>query len=267
MRLPRSGAVATSDLWTTFPLPRLCGQNVAVTASHREATRASAPTQAPRRPPPSPAAERQRSSRWRDPRLWLGLALVLVAMVAGARILGSSQDSSQVWRLSHDVPAGVLVTRADLQPAAVRFDDPGLGAQYLPVGQAATSGYATRDLHAGEMLDRSALTTKAAAAARQLPLDVPSSGQPVGLTVGDRVDVWAVPGTDAGGDTTLSGADAGKARPRLVLHDVAVLSIGSTESGVSAGRQVLVGVPPTARIASVLSGLNGTHVVLVRLGG
>lgn len=254
-------------LWTAFTLPALCGQNVAVTASHREATRAAAPAAAARRSPPSPAAERSRSTRWRDPRLWLGVALLLVAMVAGARVLGSSDDVTQVWRLSHDVPAGVLVTRADLEPAAVRFDDPVLSDQYPAIGAAQPEGYATRDLHAGEMLQRSALTTRAEAGARQLPLDVPSAGQPVGLSVGDRVDVWAVPGGDASGGGVLSGADADAGRPRLVLHDVAVLSIGSSESGMSASRQVLVGLPRTARVAPILAGLNGNHVVLVRLGG
>ncbi len=188
-------------------------------------------------------------------------------MVAGARILGGSDDVAQVWRLSHDVPAGVLVTRADLEPAAIHFDDPALSAQYPAVGDAEPEGYATHDLHAGEMLGRSALTTRAAAGARQLPLDVPSAGQPVGLSVGDRVDVWAVPGTDASGDGVLGGADAAAARPRLLLHEVAVLSIGSSEAGMAASRQVLVGLPRAVRVSPVLAGLNGNHVVLVRLGG
>ena len=60
----------------------------------------SAPPAAPGGPP---TALRLRNPSWRDPRLWVGVALVLVSVVAGARLLASADDTVGVWSASSDL--------------------------------------------------------------------------------------------------------------------------------------------------------------------
>ena len=40
---------------------------------------------------------------WRDPRLWIGIAIVAVSVVAGARLLAAADDSVTVWAAAADL--------------------------------------------------------------------------------------------------------------------------------------------------------------------
>ena len=46
---------------------------------------------------PAPAVRRLRSSRWRDPRLAVGVVLVAASVVVGARVLAAADDTVAVW--------------------------------------------------------------------------------------------------------------------------------------------------------------------------
>lgn len=67
-------------------------------------TDASAPVQ----PPP---ATRVGRSGWRDPRLWIGVVLVTVSVVAGARLLAAADDTVTVWAVVDDLGAGSAIDR------------------------------------------------------------------------------------------------------------------------------------------------------------
>jgi hypothetical protein len=212
--------------------------------------------------PASPQAARQRRTRWRDPRLWLGVVLVLGSIVVGARVLASADDTTAVWQVSRDIPSGSVVSSSDLSVTRVHFDDTALAAAYLQADQAVPSGArAARDLEAGEILAGSAVTFSTAPATRQLPLGVSAVHEPADLRAGDHVEVWAVPVSSPGGGTR---APAG---PSLVLRDVTILSVGSGAVGVSAERQVLVSLSASADVAGVLRQISNASVVLVRLAG
>jgi hypothetical protein len=212
--------------------------------------------------PASPQATRQRRTRWRDPKLWLGIVLVLASIVVGARVVASADDTVAVWRLARDIPAGAAVTSSDLQVTRVHFDDPAVDAAYLRADRPVPpSARATRDLKAGEILGASAVTSSAAPATRQLPLGVGLAHEPADLRAGDHVEVWAVPSAAAG------VGSRGVSAPSLVLRDVTVLSVGSSAVGVSAERQVLVGLAPRTDVGAVLRQITGASVVLIRLAG
>jgi len=166
-----------------------------------------------------------------------------------------------VWQLSRDIPAGSPVSSSDVHVTRVRFEDPAVAGQYVRADHlVGTDVRASRDLRAGEMLPVSALTSSAAPATRQLPLGVGASHAPADLRAGDHVEVWAVPSSSAGGSRGL-------AAPALVLRDVPVLSVGSSAVGLSAERQVLVGLAPRTDVGAVLQQISGASVVLVRLAG
>jgi len=90
--------------------------------------------------------------RWRDGRLWLGVALIIASMLVGSRLLSHSDDRVLVWRATHDLSIGS--TPADLEPVAVTLGDAGFGyarANANPVG------VLVRPVAAGELLPTSAL--------------------------------------------------------------------------------------------------------------
>jgi SAF domain len=181
--------------------------------------------------------------------------------VLGARVLAAADDTVAVWRLARDIPAGTAVSGADLQLTRVHFDDPAVAGQYILADHSLGPGSrATRDLMAGEILASSALTSAAAPATRQLPLGVDAVHAPADLRVGDHVQVWAVPSAAPGSGTRPPA-------PSLVLSDVTVLSPGGTVVGVSAERQVLVGLRPRTDVGAVLRRITGSAVVLIRLAG
>jgi hypothetical protein len=212
-------------------------------------------------PAPSPAAARQQRRRWRDPRLWLGIVLVLGSVLVGAKVLAAADDTVAVWELAHDIPAGTGVGTGDLRVTRVHFDEASVALLYVAAGRPLAAGtQATRDLHAGELLEASAVSSVASPPTRQLPLGVDAAHQPADLRAGDHVDVWAVPGSPDGRGT-------GQAAPARVLHDVVVLAVGGSATGVSGDRQVLFGIGASVDVSVVLRQMAGAVVVLVRLAG
>ena len=228
----------------------------AVSLLHRTAVRASDTFDAETRP--SPPANRPRRARWRDPRLWLGALLVLASVVIGARVLAAADDTVAVRALTRDVGPGMSVSAADLSTVRVHFSDAADANRYwaasdpLPVSAAFT-----RDIGAGELLARSAVSTDPAAVPHQLPLGVTSAGLPSDLSVGDHVEVWAVP-----------KPEEARRSATLVLPDVSVMSVGDVSvAGLGSDRQVVVALPDPGETSAVLDALNGATVVLVRIGG
>lgn len=191
-----------------------------------------------------PRATRASSPGWRDPRLWVGLAIVAASVVLGARLLGSADDTVAVWAVSADAAAGTELTADDVVVARVRFGDADEAAKYV----AATDQWApgtrlARDVGAGELLPRSALGATTDSDLAELPLDFLDSGVAATLHRGDRVDVFV---TDAATDTAPDAAEAD-----LALEGIAVLEVirGSSSLGSAGGVQVIVGVDPAQRDA------------------
>ncbi len=212
-------------------------------------------------PPASPPATRQRRSRWRDPRLWLGIALVVGSVVVGAKVMAAADDTVGVWQLVHDVPFGAEVDATDVRVTQVHFGEPAVAGQYLTSDVPIAPGeHATRDLQAGELLGLASVSSARSPLGRQLPLGVAAAAAPADLRSGDHVEVWAV----AGG---TDGTPRARGLPTMVLPDVVVLSVGSSLSGVSSDRQVLVGLADDVDVGGVLRQVTGAQVVLVRLAG
>lgn len=210
--------------------------------------------------PASPRAARQRRSRWRDPRLWLGAALVLASVVIGGRVLAAADDTVAVWQVGHDVPAGNPLQTSDLRVTRIHFEDPAVAEQYVEAaGPIKPGALAARDLHVGEILAVSAVRSTQVRTVRQLPLGVGAAAEPADLRAGDHVEVWAVPGSAPG-----TGGRSPSV-PRLVLREATVLSAGTSAVGAAGERQVVVALGPAVDVGSVLRQLVGASVVLVRL--
>jgi hypothetical protein len=194
---------------------RRIGQDVSVAIDLGNATPAAAP----------PAVRATRPG-WRDPRLWVGVALVAVCVVAGARLLGSSDDTTAVWTLRHDVAAGAVVTPGDLVAAQVRLDDAG---SYL-TGPPPARMHLDRPVGQGELLPRSAIAGGEGTEMAELPLTLDPAALPADVGPGSAVDVY------------VAGQGAPAAAP--VLAGVAVVDV-VPGGALDGSTQVTVALPAT----------------------
>lgn len=214
----------------------------------------------------SAPAQRLSRSRWRQPRLVVGLLLVAAAVVLGARVLAALDDSVLVWQVDSSARAGSPTSGLDVSPVAVRFDDAGTQAAYLSADQGLpVDGVVARDLAPGELLAVTDLRDEQDVTVGQLPIDVPTGSMPADLAAGDRVDVWVVPGAAAGAAPSAGGATP--VRGVRVLAQVRVAAVTAAGSTVGDTRQLLVDLSDrdAARLDSVLGQLASGAPVAIRV--
>jgi hypothetical protein len=159
----------------------------------------------------TPAARRVATPGWRDPRLWVGVAIVAASVLVGAWAFGTSDDTMPVWATTGALPAGHRLTADDLTPRRVSFADADDQRRYLPAAQRLPAGVVLlRPVGEGELLPATAVGQAGASASREVPIAVAPDQVPRGVGVGDVVDVYLRPATHAGcaGSSVCSGTPA-----------------------------------------------------------
>lgn len=183
-----------------------------------------------------PAARRLATPSWLDTRLVLGVLLVLVSVVVGARLLASADTSSSVWVVTRDLAAGSTLSDGDLERSQVRLFDS--GPRYLLAVGAKPVGYVlARPVGARELLPRDSLVRPDAVgtARREVAVPVPAGHLPDDLRAGQQVDVYVTPGGTAGravAATTASGTQLVLARVTVTARSRAGGLGGSAGTGV-----------------------------------
>ena len=197
--------------------------------------------------PPSPRATRLAAPGWLDARLVLGVLLVLVSVVAGARVLSSADRSELVWAATRDLAAGSALQEGDLEAVRVRlFESAG---SYVRADGPAPTGYVLRQaVGAGELLARAGVARPGEDRDyRSVTVPVEVGHFPPGLRRGQQVDVWLTVegGTAAGRAGTATGA-AALDDAQLVLAGVPVLTGPEVGELTAAGSAVpvVLQVPP-----------------------
>lgn len=193
--------------------------------------------------PGSPAATRHRRTPWKDPRLFVGVALVAASALLGAALVGGGDPGVGVWTTRTALAEGQSVTESDLVRREVRFAEQRDADRYLPADHPLPEGSTvTHDVGAGELLPRSAVRAGTAEPLIEVPLSVARTAVPVTVGVGSVVDVWVVPDVAA---AAPRGSDTGPTAQR-VLPEVTVLHLSRATGPLGAGaeRQVIVGLGP-----------------------
>jgi hypothetical protein len=205
--------------------------------------------------PQSPVARRLRPPSWLDIRLVIGVLMVLVAVLVGARVVASSDKSTRVWALARDVSDGTRLADGDLRQERIRlFGD---SKRYLSTTTSPIGRTVNRDLRGGDLLPGAALVDSSAGVV--LPLSVAVDDAPPALGHGDRIDVYVIPGAaDQNGSTqqVLAGA---------VVQSVSGLGGGGLASDNSKAR-ITVTIPPAQEDQVVKRLAAGTLYVVQRVG-
>lgn len=178
--------------------------------------------------PVSPKARRLATPGWLDTRLVLGVLLVLVSVVVGARVLSAADRSQTVWVTKRDLAPGTELTAEDLTRARVRLFS-GSRNYVTGTGPAPVGYVVRRSVGAGELLPFNALSQPGADVAyRYVTVPVLRGHLPPDLRSGSQVDVYVSPSSG----TSRTTAEP-LAPPRLVIRNTTVLLRRAT-TGLSA---------------------------------
>jgi hypothetical protein len=156
--------------------------------------------------------------------------IVMVSVVAGARLLAGADESVPVWAAATDLAAGDELSGDDLRPQRVRFVDAADLDRYLPADAALpVDARLLVGVGEGELVPRSALGDAAATGVLHLPLAVEPSLVPRSVGTGSVVSVYV--------------RDTGPCRPcaGAALAGVTVVDAPSVDD-LTGARQVVVAV-------------------------
>lgn len=184
--------------------------------------------------PGSPRAHRLATPGWLDGRLVLGVLLVLVSVVVGARVLSSADRSTLVYALRDDMAAGSEVQQDDVEAVRVRLFDS--ADAYLSATAPLPQGYVLRRaVGRGELLPRQAVTpTGQEVDYRIVTVAVDSGHLPASLEQDQQVDVWVTPDLRGRGDAAPADpADAPATGQELELRGAQLVLQGVTVFAVS----------------------------------
>lgn len=177
---------------------------------------------------------------WRDPRLWVGVAIVAVSVLVGVRVLAGADDTVPVWAVASDVGPGDRLDEEDLVARSVRFADGDLG-RYFEVDDALPDDVVLlRGLGAGELLPRSAIGDARDGDTVEVSLAVAPLRVPTSVAAGSVVDVYV-----AGRfDEQTRGPEGDRVEPAPALGSVTVVDAPLPDDGfaVSGDRQIVLAV-------------------------
>ena len=184
---------------------------------------------------------RMKKPSWKDPRLLVGVLLVLASVVGVVALVGSADRTTEVFAAREAIAVGQKLTPENISRVKVRLGD--VEAHYvtaeagLPEGQVAVQRIAKDQLVPRESLGSvDSLDRKPVAITVQEAL-------PEQAVAGTRVDVWV----------SMPDARNGFAEPKLLLPgaEIAEVSQGSTALGASKSTVLMVLVGD-AQMASLL---------------
>lgn len=198
-------------------------------------------------------APRLKRPSWKDPRLLIGLLLVLVSTVGVIALLDSQDTSTEVYSAREDIPVGSPLTQEDFVVVPVQLGD--TTDAYLGVaGGLPANAVATRLVTQGELLPSTAVGSADQLDRKPVGLSV-ESPLPSGTSAGDRVDVWVSLQTDR---NTFE-------EPRLLLEaaEVAELTVGESALGSRSATlvQILVDDAAMPELLNALS--NDARIAVV----
>ncbi len=202
---------------------------------------------------------------WRDPRLWIGIAIVAASVVGGARLLASADDTVTVWAVAADMGAGDQVTEEDLVAHRVRFADDAQLDRYF-AGDDPLPGdlELLRGVGEGELLPRAAVGSAEDTDTLQVPISVAVERVPASVGAGSVVDVFIVARpTDPQGP-----APGGPGEPALRAVTVVAAPAGDDTFGAAGERQLDLAVPEDDAQAffELLNSFDGPVLTVVRRG-
>lgn len=174
---------------------------------------------------PAPAAARLRRPTWRDPKLLVGVVLVLAAVALGARAVSAADETVPVWAARNVLSVGTPLTADELTVARVRLGD--AGEHYLSADGPPPSGLVLlRAVQAGELLPATAVGPADSFTRRPVVIPV-LPPLAVGLRPGAVAEIWVALPKTSGGRATFG-------EPELLVEAADIRSVTAAEGALAA---------------------------------
>ncbi|MFD1720067.1 SAF domain-containing protein [Amnibacterium endophyticum] len=193
-----------------------------------------------------------------DPRILIGVVLVVASALGTTALVSALTRSVVVYRAAHALVAGERVTADRLVAASVRLGD--AQGLYLTGPLPAAGLVATRTVAAGEVVPRSAVGTSAELATATVVVDL-ASPLADGVGAGTDVDLWSAP--------RLEGAQERYGPPVVLVNDAVVARVPTSSGLIAGGREDAVEVQvPRDEVAALLEAqADGSRIAAVAVGG
>lgn len=194
-------------------------------------------------------AKRLQAPGWRDPRLIVGVILVLLAVAGGARVVSSMDQADPVYAAARALLPGQEVGSGDVTVVDVRLGP--AAAQYVSAASPLEPGtHVVRPVAAGELIPLSALGDRSAATDKTVSVTIDSATADT-LTAGTVVDLW-VSRRDAG------GAGTSYLEPELLIESAVVAQApeGRSALGGSFARSPVQIVVPEQDVSAVIAAVD-----------
>lgn len=198
----------------------------------------------------------QPTTRRIDLRLFIGVAIVVVAAVAGFSLVSSTENTTSVYAASHTLTPGHVLQEKDLVLTDVKLGKS--TTSYMTSDQFSPGSVITKSINAGELIPVSAVGTAKQVATTNVvvQLDVPLSAE---ATVGSTVDVWA----------SIAAGQGVFGPPAVIIQGAQIAQITeATGLAASTGGVRVEIVVPQSKVAALLeSQANGDAIALVPARG
>jgi hypothetical protein len=201
--------------------------------------------------PPAAAARLKRPS-WRDPRLLVGILLVLASMAGVTALLGAADRSTEVYVARDNIVVGQHLDDDSLAVVRVRLGD--TEGSYWPASEAVPADQvAVRLIPKGELVPRSSVATADALDRKPAALAI-TEPLPKEADVGSRVDVWVAAPNGTNGYNP----------PKLLLPGAEIAELTPSSTALGGTRETLVHVLVTdAQMPELLGALANQAKVAV----
>ncbi|NWL32401.1 SAF domain-containing protein [Paenarthrobacter nitroguajacolicus] len=174
------------------------------------------------------AAPRLQKPSWKDPRLLIGVLLVLGSVAGVIALLGSADRTTQVYSAREDIAVGQVVTEADLSIVKVRLDE--VEPSYVTVEHGFAEGKVALQRVAKNQLVPQASLGSADAVDRK----------PVAIAMDEELPAQAVPGTRVDVWVAMPGSNQAFEEPRLLLPSAEIAGMTSGSSALGAAKTTVV---------------------------
>ncbi|WP_339619644.1 SAF domain-containing protein [uncultured Salinibacterium sp.] len=187
-----------------------------------------------------------------DPRLAIGIVLVVASVVGVVSIVAAADDSTEVYAAASTLTPGDRVLSSDLVVRNVKLNE--ATDRYIARGELPPEGFiATRPIEAGELVPTSSLGSHDGLSLTSVVVS-PHGGLSGTVTPGASVDVWASAETESG----EYGA------PGVIISGAIVVRLLEDDSLVtSAQGSAIELLVPRSRVARVLEAMANGDVLSV----
>lgn len=127
-----------------------------------------------------------------DPRLWLGISFVVIAMIVGQVFLSKASARVAAVSVTSDIAQGSLIRESDVVTAQVAIP---VTQNLITVPSDAVGKVAATDLFVGDLIQTHSITGDFSRDVRAVSVPIRAGHLPQ-ISRGERVDVWMTPSLD-----------------------------------------------------------------------